>query len=675
MYRIWRKIKNREFLLMLLLAFGTMTGCLIAVKIEISNDIPNYATHVGHEGEEQFIYCLTDEDVIEQEFVSSQDFDMATLHFSDHDQTISGKTFISVKEKGTGTQMFYEEKSNSEIHYGDLVKLEFQGKAGVNYVLKLEFEGMGGNGLGIFGFPESGEETESYKIAIGFHTYTKRFEGLVRWILFIIFCTLLISVILVTCTELSEEYLFLGIAIPVGIAFLSFLSINVVHDGGTHLAKVYHYSNVLLGKGAQDNYSCVLLREDEAEVFNEIYEERNRENPTREIYWDTIEGFDNKKESNNWVLSHEYRETSGNSFWEYFPGVFGMTIGRIIGGSPRFNIFLAKIFFFVFYIIMVFWAIKISPNFKSVLAFGALLPMNLYQATGITYDSVVTAFSMMILALFFKARTESLSRKEVLILFGCSAFLGCCKGGFYLVLLLLFLTISKECFGNFKNKCKICIGSLVCGGIGMMITYMQVYMPVIRSLFAQMASQDRGTETNEIIVSQVVEKVPETQISAYGISYVVKNSADFIKMFGKTLIQKADQYLGSLIGYRMAWSDMLIDWIIIFTFLVLLLLASSDTEEIQCKVTVLERCFLLVCLGVEVIGFHILMLIETPMSSSVIEGVQGRYFLAWVPIVILIFHNGKRKYEKNGFRRLFCYYAIAESIYLYSFLKIFLAIE
>ena len=81
MTRIWGKINNREFFLMLLLVLGIMTGCLVATKIEISDNIPDYATHVGHVGEEQFIYYLTNDDVIMQEFVSQQDFDMATLHF------------------------------------------------------------------------------------------------------------------------------------------------------------------------------------------------------------------------------------------------------------------------------------------------------------------------------------------------------------------------------------------------------------------------------------------------------------------------------------------------------------------------------------------------------------------------------------------------------------------
>ena len=669
--KIRERIARREFLIMFILACGVMLWYCLAARVEIKDIVPTYATYVGHEGEEQFIYYLTDDDVIEQEFVSSQNFDMITLHLSDHDQVISGKTFLSVIEKDTNEPVYYEEKSNSDISYGDLLELRFYGTAGTSYVLTLTFEGMDNEGLGIFGFPIQNGGQEDYEVAVGIHSHTNLFQTQVVRVLFFIFILLVINVILVTQTKLTEEYLFLGIVIPVGIAFLSFLSVNVVHDGGTHLAKVYHYSNVLMGRGDSDINGQVLLREDEAEVFNEIYEDNHRENPVMEMYFDAMDRFWEKTEGKNYVLSHQYRGTSASSFFEYFPGTLGMTLGRILGGSVRFNIFLAKLFCFLFYVVIVFGAIKISPYFKSVIAFAALLPMSLYQATGITYDSVVMAISLLILALFFKARTERMSSREMIMLFAASAILGCCKGGFYLVILLAFITISKERFGGWKKKCQICAGSLLAGGIGMLVTFAHVIFSYILSMFPV----SQNVQAGELETGEIAQLVPGTENAAYGIKFVFTDSIGFAKMFVVTLTQKTEQYIGTLIGNRMAWTDDLVSWHIIFIFILLLILAGSRTDKIQINVNVKERILLALCLGIEVVGFHILMLVETPTWSQVIEGVQGRYFLPWVPIIILIIYNEKRKYELQGMRRMFFYYAIAESAYLYSFLKIFLSIE
>ena len=68
------------------------------------------------------------------------------------------------------------------------------------------------------------------------------------------------------------------------------------------------------------------------------------------------------------------------------------------------------------------------------------------------------------------------------------------------------------------------------------------------------------------------------------------------------------------------------------------------------------------------------MLIETPIGRSVISGVQGRYFLAWVPIVMLILYDGNRTYNIQGKRRLFFYLSITEIAYLYLFLNNYLGV-
>lgn len=685
-----KKIKNRELIILLALVCTVVSGCLLAVKVEIEDHIPGYATHVGHKGEEQFIYYLSDEDIIVQEFTSPQDFDMVSLHFSDHDQVIQGKTFITIIDKETAEIVCYEEKDNTGINYSGLVELELteQGWADRGYILSLAFEGMGDEGLGIYGFPVEedgqaawvGKDESEYSVAVGTHTYTSRFKTLVRGIVIIMICTLIIGGVLVAGTRLSEEFLFLGIALPVGAAFLMFVSTNVVHDGGTHLAKVYHYSNVLMGQSGEDAYGHVKLKTDEAQVFNEIYEDYNRENNTAETYWDTMEYFWDKDHSGGWELSHEYRETSASNILEYFPGVLGMTIGRILGGSARFNILLTKIFFFAFYTGMVFWAIKITPYFKTVIAFAALLPMSMYQATGITYDSTVMAVSMLTIALFFRARSGALSKKEIIILFGLALILGSCKGGFYLLLLLLLFTIPSVKFGGKKTKYKICLGSLAFGVIGVTCTCFKFFVELMHTLRAASGTAKicmkavQVAEAGSGVPNAAVQLVPETENAAYGISYVFENMTGFIKLFCTTLIQEADRYIGSLVGYRMAWTDELISWSVIFVFLGLLWMAGSSVESEQMEVTLSERMLCIIILGIEVVGFHILMLVETPIWDNVIRGVQGRYFLEWVPIFMLIIYNGNRRYTSSGKRRLFFYFSIAEAAYMFLFLKVFLGI-
>ena len=680
------KIKRKELVIALVVG-AMMLLCFGALGVaEIKGKVPDYATHMGYDGEEQVIYYLTDGDAIKQEFTSPKDFDAASLHFSDHEQVISGKTLISVTEKETGEQVCYLEKNNSEIHYGQLLMLDFatEGKAGITYVISVNFEGMGDKGLGIFGIPAiEGKEPaqinglqKEYCVAVGTHTYTDCFIKIVIVTILMAALMVMISIVLVTQTQMKEEGLFLGIAIPMGIAFLLFVSANIVHDGPTHLAKVYHYSNVLLGKGEMDKRGSVYLRMDEAEAFEEWYNESRRSIMAREIYWSALEDFTQKAESEEWVYSHMYRENNASSFLEYFPAIIGMTLGRVFGGSAYFNIFLAKLFSFIFYLIFVYWSIKISPHLKSVIAFAALLPMSMYQATGITYDSVIIAVGMMTFALFLKAREEMLKRSEIVVLFLSALILGCCKGGFYLLLLLLFLVIPRRTYGSFSKKCFICLGAIGTGGIGLICTYLNTYLPEIKRLFESMTVVE-AEQAGEIVENggqRVLDMVPETSTAACGVGFVLEAPLDFAKMLVTTVAQKLDFYFGTLIGYRMAWSDMLVPWVLIFAFAALILLAGSDREQKPMLVTNRERLVAGCLFGLEMLGFHILMLVETPIGSSIINGVQGRYFIAWIPVIAFVLYNKCQKNDEKGIRRLFVCYSVAEAAFLYVFVKIFLGI-
>lgn len=684
--------KNREFLILLFAAIGLSGALFLMLWTEFGGNIPDYATHIGHADEEQFIYYLSDSTMIEQTFESPQDFDFATLNFSDHDTTIQGKTFLSVTEVESGQLVEYQEINNAEIHYGTPVTfLKEGGKGGISYSLTITFEEMGEQGLGIYGRAAdewskaaiiNGEES-GYAVGIGTHSYTGRFKGLTIAVFLILVLMVVLTVLLVSCSRLPEEYLFLGIAVPMGIVFLMFLSGNSVHDGTTHLAKVYHYSNMLLGQAGWDSSNQVSLRPDEALFFERLFDNLHRENEVAEQFWDISEDFWRKSNEKGLVKSSEFRGTNASSIFEYLPGVLGMTLGRLLGGSVSLNILLAKICFLAFYVMMAFWAIKISPYFKAAIAFVALLPMGMYQAAGITYDSVVIATGLVILAYFFRARAFPLKRYEIGILLGLSGVLGCLKGGFYLPLLLIFLAVPQERQGGKKKKWFLFLGCIVVGGIAMMICSFDAYWSMLTRILgigmseveAEVGSVAVAETINIAETTSVVETVPGTETISYGIAYFFKEPIGFLQLFIRTAIQRAEFYLGGALGYRMAWTDRTVNWIVLLIFCLLLGGAISRVEgQTEPAVSLKERGLVAGIVFLEFLGFHILMLLETPINDPVINGVQGRYFIVLIPLLLFMVYQRKKEYGYSGIRRMFFSYAIAECFYMYDFMKIFLGI-
>ena len=181
------KKNSQNFLMLSGMVFLALL-ILMIVRILLWDDIPTYTTHVGNQDEEQFIYELGEDTVIEQEFVCSRPFDFLTLSFSDHDLTAEGKTIVIVEEADTGETAFYGEFENSDIHYGKYVRIypDNGGKADTEYRLTLYEVDTGDVKLGIFGYRSDGDapvyvngEATEYSLSIGMRTDTDLYRHLV----------------------------------------------------------------------------------------------------------------------------------------------------------------------------------------------------------------------------------------------------------------------------------------------------------------------------------------------------------------------------------------------------------------------------------------------------------------------------------------------------------------
>lgn len=669
-----KRVKMKKWLLVMFF-FLILLSSVFAETFR--DKIPDYVAHVENKDEEQFIHDITESMIIEQTFSSAHDFDYIALSFSDHDEVIAGETSLSLIEAATGERVYYEELSNKEITYAQPVKLQpaAGGKKGIEYLVKIEGKGTAETGLGIFGYPSeetpavvNGEKGE-YVVSVGIYSYTGIFKYLFTAVYFIILFMVAGNFIFITQIQPKTEYMFLCAAVPVGMIFLMFLSSNTVHDGNTHLAKIFHYSNIILGNDQNDSYGHIGLSETEADVFYEVRRDLGRNDGILYEYYNAHDKFGRKSDFSSSQVICEYRETSASSFLEYIPAIVAVTLGRLINGSVYFNLLLAKIFSFVVYILICFCAVRTAPFLKNALAITALIPMNLYQATGLTYDSTIFACILLAFAYFLKALQSILKKREILILALLSVIIGCCKGGFYLPVLLLLILLPAKIDKKSTGKWKICFGSWAAGAAGFLFTAFHAFLPYIKDIF-MISSVSPSVESTAIMAQQII---PGKEAASYGILFAVVEPKGFIQLLLHTVTEKASFYLGGLIGYRMAWAYRYMDFIVVVPFLILLIIAlARTTEEKGIKLSSIHRLFCALIFSIEFLGFHILMLLETPIDNTFIQGVQGRYFLPLIPLVMFLLYNAGRMQDANGERRLYLYYNMAVSIYIFAFLKIFI---
>lgn len=639
---------------------------IIMAAIMLWRKAPTYGTFIENKSEEQIIPDMWAGTMVEQEFTCFADWEFITLDFSDHDLHISGKVIFELRQQWDETIVSYGEINSENIRYGVPVKLyaDGGGKAGKWYVLKiLTPEAPKSRGLGLYGYiPKTGEPTcqineqaSEYAVSIGMHMSTSCYRLHFLFVVMVLVIMLFLCVFFTMYKKGKPETLFLCIAVPMGIIFLSFLNVNIVHDGGTHLTNVYKYSNKLLGRSGQDSLEYVYLSQGEIKLRDET-----------DNFYILMRMLGNKGDENTqWQPYFEQRPTLSDSILEYFPGVFGITLGRILGTSAMGSVLLAKLFCLSFYILVCYLAIRITPFLKEGFAVTALIPMNLYQAAGITYDAVATPVAYFVLAIIFKGRESKIEKREWIFLLFSSIILGSCKGGIYIPILLLLVLIQAGVNGGKKFKIGACLMSwLLAAG-----TLLLQYKTEIITFFCKLEIP------NYTLLASAAEDdmswMTGSQIARFSLQYLLINPFGFINMVIKTIIEKADYYLGSMIGNRMAWTDEETSWAIISIFLILLVLSTAwNTKEQFRKIKPGERVLSGFLLIGELIGLHAIMLVETPVNQKIIFGVQGRYFLPLIPILMFALYSKSRMKTDVETGREFIVLSIAEIMYIFSFIMI-----
>jgi len=107
-----------------------------------------------------------------------------------------------------------------------------------------------------------------------------------------------------------------------------------------------------------------------------------------------------------------------------------------------------------------------------------------------------------------------------------------------------------------------------------------------------------------------------------------------------TAFDKIGFYLESLIGYKLGWVEIETSMLVVFVFAFLLFLAICESREDTLRIKGFQRFWMiLLCLGCTGLILLGMLLSWTPMGHVSVEGVQGRYFLPFMMILLTACKN------------------------------------
>lgn len=433
-------------------------------------------------------------------------------------------------------------------------------------------------------------------------------------VLIILILILYVAVVcwLLKKSDFSVERFFLVSVIPLATIYLILMLPWSAPDTGAHFLASYRLSNILLGHSGEEDW---MGRADDADFYRVFWQSGNPD--MQDI--SAIAFNAHIKAENTQLVDLPGREEKMEyySIVNYFPQVLGLCLGRILGLSSIVTIYIGRLFITIFYIWGCLHSVKNAPVGKFVFAMIPLLPMSLMMSSAYSYDAMVLVstlnFTACILALYKKKDSLRLAVECAIWAF----VIGATKGGGYLILLpLVFILVDK----NRKESLKRLFTILVAGVSSVII--FDVILPAGSQLF------QFGNE----------------EVANLTASYAFTNPRDYLDMVIQTYLKYIDSLMINIGGTSLAWLENTIPCVVVIGLMLIMGIYSIyEHDGIELKVK--DKWIFLLVIFIEFYFTPMMLLSWTPVGSTVVEGLQGRYYLPVLSLIIFVFtkfklHNG-----------------------------------
>lgn len=419
------------------------------------------------------------------------------------------------------------------------------------------------------------------------------------------------------------EYIYLTLGLTFGMVFVLSLPPYTAPDEGTHISTTYAFVSEFLGEDPIfDETNHVISRGTDGDIggeaqvslvkFHDLYEAAKY--PSGDMERDFARGG-----------------KLDVPFTCYLPQILGVLLGVLLKFSGFWTLYLGKVFAMLFFTICIFFSIKLIPWGKMVIMTVALLPMSMELASSFSYDCVLNALCILFISytLHLICKKDKVTWKDFLFLGIIICVIAPCKMFYFLIAGMLFL-IPKEKYKSKKTYWMMNTGILVAG------------LAVLIIMRFQFLTSHVGRATPSAIEDATVN---------YSIATILGDIPHSISVLFNTAIIKSEFYYNSMWGNQLGSLQVYIPTFVITSFVLVLFTAGVCTTREERVIYEPDAKFRLVNLGLSLLMFlgilAALWIGWTPVTYGVIEGVQGRYFLPFLPMVFLSMRNKTFLLQKN----------------------------
>ena len=281
------------------------------------------------------------------------------------------------------------------------------------------------------------------------------------------------------------------------------------------------------------------------------------------------------------------------------------------------------------WIILIAFAIHITPVFKWAFFLCALFPMSIYEGMSYSADSFSNAFAFLYFAYLFKLiygdRVFSYKR-DLPVLIMMSLIGALCKGLVVQSFLTLLIPIKK-------NKYPICIG----------IILISLLVSVLWS-------------SNNFIA------LAENADNDFNRHFIMSHPIMHLKMILNTYLKYFPNFLGHMVG-KLGWQKIFLSRVVyVLTYLAVIGTFLFIPEKAKIKLSHKVLAFLLIIFYLISTASLMFCMCNGP-NEMYIAGMQGRYFISILPLAFLILGHNFSKIRYDNFKVIICGYTFFLLVY------------
>ncbi len=307
----------------------------------------------------------------------------------------------------------------------------------------------------------------------------------------------------------------------------------------------------------------------------------------------------------------------------YIPQALGIALARVLGLDSLWLAYLGRFCNLLFFVAVTWLAMKRLPVGREVLFGVTLLPMTLHLSASFSYDAWIMAwifyFTACCLHLAYKA--ERVKVQDVAALALIMALVGPCKI-VYAVFMGLCLLIPVKKFGGWQ---KWFLSACCVLGAWMLVMFLV-----------------NGQTVSDYVTPETENYISWAEETGYSLGTLRDQPWRCLRLFVNTIAWQAEQYHLSMVGAYLGNLDPVLDvpYLLVVLFTACLLLLSLRKPGETLVLTGVKRLWIwflcLSCIGAIMLS---MLLAWTPIGSKVISGVQGRYFLPFLPVLLMALKN------------------------------------